>query len=153
MGLANRLVARPAQGSSGTLLGDLAVKHNRPAINENIFNSHRIPKRILVSGNILNRRRVKDRNINERRIKNYRALQHKLDQIAEDALVKCALKSVPLTSGHSTDFTSSKLVNRLLLWSRNSKVKVTNFLRTATYMQELLAPITGLRPRFCTSLY
>jgi hypothetical protein len=45
-----------------------------------------------------------------------------------------------------------KVVNRLPLWNRNSKVQVTNFLRTATYMQWLLAPITGFRPRFCTSL-
>src|ERR1035441_414274 len=63
LGLVNRLISRPAQGSSGTLLGDLAVEHTRPAINENIFNSHRVPKRILVGGNILNRRGVKDRNI------------------------------------------------------------------------------------------
>src|ERR1022692_3544367 len=63
LGLVNRLISRPAQGSSGTLLGDLAVEHNRPAINENIFNSHRVPKRILVGGNILYRRGVKDRNI------------------------------------------------------------------------------------------
>jgi hypothetical protein len=27
-----------------------------------------------------------------------------------------------------------KVVNRLLLWNRNYKVNVTNFLRTATYM-------------------
>src|SRR5262249_37841482 len=63
LGLMNRLVAWPPQCSSGTLLGDLAVKHNRPAINEHISDSHRVAKRILVSSNILNRRRVKDRNI------------------------------------------------------------------------------------------
>src|SRR6516164_4091037 len=32
-------------------------------LTKNILNSHRVPRRILVSGNILNRRRVKDRNI------------------------------------------------------------------------------------------
>src|ERR1035441_7099706 len=61
--LLSQLVARPAQGPSGTLLRDLAVEHNRPAIDENIFNAPRVTKRIFVSGKVLNRRGVKERNI------------------------------------------------------------------------------------------
>src|SRR5580658_1507938 len=61
--LLSQLVSRSAQRSSGTLLGDLAVEHNRPAIHENIFNPRRVTERILVRSNVLNRRGVEERNI------------------------------------------------------------------------------------------